>query len=208
MGNLLTRRRELILASGGSSEWDYEWDYTMGLPTSYGWTRTGSALGDKTKYSLEDEYVKLYVLSNAYNIHLVAPGSNNSVGVLEAVYATSSLSNYQLSYLTFSDGETFGITLRTQYSTNYKGIYLVDGTGMSTNTKLVSLTRNHYYKMRIESDGTNGKVWIDDELKKTFALSEMTSGIRATEVYLTSVSSGNSPSQIMLQSLKLKRQSV
>lgn len=42
MGELLMRRREMVMPGGASSEWDSDWEYTNGAPTVEGWVQSGS----------------------------------------------------------------------------------------------------------------------------------------------------------------------
>ena len=53
MGDLL-RRRMMILPGDGLPEWDYEWDYTMGLLSNNGWEKKVSGTASETLTSTGD----------------------------------------------------------------------------------------------------------------------------------------------------------
>lgn len=161
MGNLLTRRRELILASGGSSN-GFDWDYTMGLPTDYGWTRADSS-GSNATETIRTDDVRIYVKNSNYGFKLYA-GFENAIGELEATYALAG--DYCNSMMFLSDGATYAFGVRVQHSSNYKGIYLYTASSIGSMTKVMTITKNVNYKIKLVTDGTWGYVYVDDVLKK------------------------------------------
>ena len=159
MGDLLTRRRELILASGGSSEWDVEWDYTMGLPEDSGWTKdaTGTSIA-----TLTDSCVQIRAQNSNQHLGYSWP-NQNSIGVFEAEYSFTNA--YCNSTLFIGNDIDVVNGIRGQYSANYKGIYLYTATAIASMRKLQSASQNTYYKITVVLNGANSKVLVDDVLK-------------------------------------------
>ena len=200
MGDILTRRRELILASGSQPEWDIDWDYTMGLPTANGWTRTDSS-GSNASQTLRDNDVRIYVKNSSYNL-IYSAGTNNSVGAIEVDFAHTN--NYGVLLLFFGDGESSALGIRAQYNANYKGIYLFDSSGVATMTKIQSISQNTYYKVRLVTDGTYGYVYVNDSLKANQVdLSTISTSNYQTRCTITSTGSSNA-NYTTIKSLRAK----
>ena len=163
MGDLLIRRRELILDGNAPlPEWDYEWDYTKGLPTATGWTK--ETLGTTTE-AIESTYLKVTVKGASGNY--IRYKNNDYLvnkGVIEVQFkgVTSNNIGFRVS---ISNG-TSGLAIRHQYSSSYKGIYLLDNATFSNCTKLVtSSSATTTYTVRLEIDNGVGQVYINDSLK-------------------------------------------
>lgn len=166
MGNLL-RRREMILSGGGLPEWDYEWDYTMGLPS-----------GDMTRYSnLSTVYESL--VSDGLRMETTGNGAilryqngttlMASTGVIEAKmkFACRSSNYGGWVFIRFSNG-TNGIAICfVQLSTAVAGqkIVLWDTTSaLSYATQIGSFVSNRYYVVRCVLKGEFADVYIDGNL--------------------------------------------
>lgn len=198
MGNLLTRRRELILASGGSSEWDVEWDYTMGLPENNGWTKDATGTSSAT---LTDSCVQIRAQNS--NQHLDYSWSNqNSIGVFEAEYSFTNA--YGNSTMFIGNGVDTVNGTRNQYSANYKGIYLYTATTIANMRKLQSAASNTYYKITIVLNGANSQVLVNDVIKadnidlSTITMSSYPTRLRFSSSHSTTAATYN------LKSMRLK----
>lgn len=163
MGNLLTRRREMILAAKAPSEWDSEWKFANGAPTVKGWVRGGSSGNEAmtaTGYQIRGYYytqdvtttkgiieAKLKIINERSNLTasralLRIGDANNSILVIFANYSS-----------------TIGIYLN-DYSSSLGGGNVVKG------TKIGDFQLGGEYTVKITIDGAVGSVEINGVLVK------------------------------------------
>ena len=148
-----------IASSPTPPAWDFEWTYEDGLPDSNGFTKTTSGTNSAT---LRDTDVRLYVKGSSAAIRYIY-GQNNTVSVVEAEFMITS--NNGIAYVTLYDGNSNIIGVRCQYSSNYKGVYLMTSTSIGSMTKLQTIALSTRYKVRLVLDGSYGYVYVDDVLK-------------------------------------------
>ena len=175
----------MILPSS-SSEWDIDWDYAMGvLPTDRGWTRTDTSESNATQ-TLRDTDVRVYVKNSSYGLTYNAERTN-SIAVLETEFQfTNDFGNLMMFV---SDGESYDFGIRAQYSQNYNGIYLYTATTISSMTKVQSMSKNTYYKLRLVTDGYYGYLYVNDVLKAgQVDLDTMVATSRTTRIRVTDAS--------------------
>lgn len=186
----LLRRREMLQASGGGPEWDYEWDYTKGLldATGNGFEKITSG----GSVSIIDTYLRFSGSSSLYTSY--AMPTFYTTGVMEAEILTATNAQMQLY---FGNGE-YGVGIRLQTSANYKGIYL----GTSLSTKLVTAAASTKYKVRLVLKGTTADVYVDDNL--VLADEDVTTLTSCYRVYVTGLGTGGASQQSRLYSLKMK----
>ena len=144
----------MIAASGDNSpEWDFEWIPSMGNPEN-----NGLALSTQGAYTVNLYSTHLSVTQGGSSNYVIYKYPNTyQTGVAEyRVWLTGSNAKF---YLYFGNGE-YGIGVRFQYSTNYKGIYL----GPSLSTNLITAELNTLYKIKLVLKGTLGDVYVDDVL--------------------------------------------
>ena len=193
MGNLLTRRRELILASGALPEWDYEWDASKGLLNQNGNGFQYEAVGSGGyACSIVNDYLQFRGSSSNYKRYNYP--TTYTTGVMEAeIYVTSNA----VMIIQFSDGEHYiGAGLRS--SSSYQGIYL--GTG--TTTKIVSASASTKYKVRLVlKSGLLGDVYVNDVLQEEDVdLTDYSGSV----IRITGRGSGSGNVYSRLYSLKMK----
>ena len=185
MGNILTRRRELILADG-ASDWDVEWDVSKGLPEATGFTKTGSrpeTLGELSFYYTAN--------GSSYNNYDWSPVP--SIGVMECQVRCQSNARFQMFF--YYNGA--GISCRLQTSDNYKGLYL----GESTATKLKTAAASTTYTIKIVLKGSAGDIYMDDEL---VAQDQTISYANGDLLRFSGRGTGNTYRQINIYSVKMK----
>ena len=157
--DMMTRRRAMM-AGIALPEWDYEWDYTDGLPENNDWVKATSGSGAS---SLQSSYVRMQTAGASSYITYRNPETfNMSRGVLEAVMAItlpSGATGY--SRLCLGNG-TKGIHILVHAPT--KTIKLYDNGTIAQSTTIKSnIVSNTFYTIRLVLDGGYGDVFIDDE---------------------------------------------
>lgn len=180
----------MVQASGGGPEWDYEWDYTKGLldKEGNGFEKITSGGGA----SIIDTYLRFSGSSSSYTSY--AMPTFYTTGVMEAEMLTGT--NAQMR-LYFGNGE-YGIGVRLQTSSSYKGIYL----GSTVTTKLVTAESSTKYKVRLVLKGTTADVYVDDTL--VLPDEDVTTLTSCYRVYVTGLGTGGASQQSRLYSLKMK----
>ena len=150
------------MASGGGSEWDYEWDASMGvLPTERGWERVDTS-GTDSYANLSSGSLYIYAKNSNKPYTIDSEATPNAVSVLEAEFSFSGTHGIALMYL--SDGGDNTLAIRAQYTSNYKGIYLWTTSSISGMRKLLTISQGTWYTVRLVLDGTYGQVYINDQL--------------------------------------------
>lgn len=154
MGELLIRRREMILPSAAPSEWDYEWYYTDGIPSADdGWTKIGAdtptitASGMKVNRSYFDKDVEI------------------THGVIEAKFTASSFrttSNANRALLRIGDADNSIYVVFRRYSGN--NIRLWTASNINNGQIIGSFTFGSTYIVRITINGAVGTVEVNDEV--------------------------------------------
>lgn len=154
MGELLIRRREMILPSAAPSEWDYEWYYTDGIPSADdGWTKIGAdtptitASGMKVNRSYFDKDVEI------------------THGVIEAKFTASSFrttSNTTRALLRIGDADNSIYVVFRRYSGN--NIRLWTASSINNGQIIGSFTFGSPYIVRITINGAVGTVEVNDEV--------------------------------------------
>lgn len=144
-----------MLAGSSLPEWDYEWDYTKGLPGNNGWTKSTS--GTVTE-ELRDTDVRIGVAkSSSYFRYIWSTG--NSKAVFEAAFTMTSNNNYN--FMSVGNGIDERMRVRIQYSANYKGIYIANADAIGGMTKLATLALNTEYVFRLVLDSGYGSVYLN-----------------------------------------------
>ena len=153
MGNLLTRRRELILAGESPlPEWDYVWSYSSGKYLSEdGWTKqiTGTASEE-----FSGGYMYLLGKSDGHIDHTWPSTYNKGVMYVAFRQTTSSAT----SRFFFGNGST-SIGVRPNYTSSQKKIFLNDAASISNATPLTSFSYNKTWNLWLAFDNGVGQVW-------------------------------------------------
>lgn len=154
MGELLIRRREMILPSAAPSEWDYEWYYTDGIPSADdGWTKSGAdtptitASGMQVNRSYFDKDVEI------------------TNGVIEAKFTVSSFrttSNATRVLLRIGDADNSIYVVFRRYSGN--NIRLWTASNINNSQIIGSFSFGSTYIVRITINGALGTVEVNDEV--------------------------------------------
>lgn len=156
--DMMTRRRTMM---GPLPEWDFEWDYTKGLPENNGMTHTTSGTASS---SMQSTYLKVTTGTSSSGNYYYPP-SNNSQNTIEfkcAVTYGSSPNGYVRVQVT--DG-AHGIQVIMRPSS--KTIFVRDTSDFSTCTVIGSLASSTYYTIKMVLDGTKGYVYLDGTLVYT-----------------------------------------
>ena len=165
MGNLLTRRRELILPSA-SSEWDYEWNAQTDqiFPPSPAVKQSGGTVAEE----LAERYISLKTAggSGTRYIQYAIPSLRASTGVLEAcfgvVYRASNAGGW--GRVCFGD-ENGGVSvIFSAQSANSGKICLWDKSSVGSCTQIGTFKSGDQQKIRIELDNGVGRVFLNDVL--------------------------------------------
>lgn len=176
--------------------WTKEWTWEDGLPGDNGFTKTASGTSSETIRD-DIECISIYVKGTSAGIGY-AYANTYDVGVIEAKIR---LNSGQLgARLSYGDGSN-AVSIRIQYSSNYKGIYLEDTASLGT--KLMTTELGVDYTVRIERNGTTGKVFVngvclDDDTGLALA------SLGRTETRLLIFGASSSAAYARLMSLKVK----
>ena len=193
MVGILRRRGMMVEAGSGPSptpEWDYEWDYTKGLLNSDGWTRTTSS--GSPSATITSDYLDLYGSSTNY-YNFTYPESC-TIGVMEAEIYSANNAQIQIR---FGNGE-YGVGVRLQTSSNYKGIYL----GSALTTKIVSASTDTKYKIKMVLKGTTADIYVNDVLR--LEDEDVTSLTTCADILVSGRASSTTNRHTRLYSLKMK----
>lgn len=155
------RRREMVLPSAPLPEWDYEWDYTQGLPDANGWTKVVSGTATAT---LQSNGVKLANASVSSYITYRNPSEFNlAKGVIEATFIFNrGAAAYQgYARLCFGNGVD-----GTQISINATdlSVRLYDDANPRYGTLLTTLVNNTEHTFKLVLDNGIGSVYMDGVL--------------------------------------------
>lgn len=136
-------------------EWDCEWAGTDGvLPTGAGFTKaTNGTVAEK----LLTQSVQIKPKGSTSWLRYDYD-SNDVVGVMEAEIAIFIKNGYFI--LRFGNG-TEELSVRIQYSDNYKGIYLRDATTISSMTKLATIALSTRYVIKMVLRANDADVYLD-----------------------------------------------
>lgn len=149
------KRRRAMMAGIALPEWDVEWAGTDGvLPTEIGFDKFSNGTVTET---LLQQSVRIASKGSSswlrYNYD-----SNDVVGVIEAEVAIWSKNGYFV--LRFGNG-TEELSVRIQYSDNYKGIYLRDATTLASMTKLATISMSTKYVIKMVLRANDAGVYLD-----------------------------------------------
>lgn len=154
MDNLMLRRRQMmqLAAAPSPSEWDYEWTYTDGVPTSSEWTKTGADTPSIVTGGMQ--------VNRSYFTKDIAITN----GVIEAKftipsYRTSSNTNRAL--LRIGDSSNCIYVIFYRYSANKICLYDASNLQSSNPTLLGSFSWGSEYTVRININGSTGSVEIN-----------------------------------------------
>ena len=171
-------------------DWDYEWDYTKGLLDANG--NGFEKLTSGGSVSITGTYLQFAGSSSSYTSYAMPTGY--TTGVMEAELYTTS--NAQMR-LYFGNGE-YGIGIRLQTSSNYKGIYL----GNTLTTKLVTAAASTKYTIRIVLKGTTGDVYVNGNLVSEDT--DVTSLTACSKISVFGLGTGSASQKSRLYSIKMK----
>lgn len=152
MGELLIRRRELLLPSSAPSEWDYEWHFTDGLPSNDGWTKSGADTPTMTAAGLET--ARTY-----YTRELPI-----TKGVIEAKFAiknTRTSMNRNRALLRIGNSSKAVYVVFTRYNSNLIVLYDDSNLQSSNPTQIGTFTWGGEYTVRLSINGAVGSVEIN-----------------------------------------------
>lgn len=199
--DMMTRRRAMM-AGIALPEWDVEWDGTMGLPGNNGFD--ASVVGNASQTLLTQSVRTTSNNSSSYVQYNY--GSNAVIGVLETSLRIGSASgSYYLAR--FGNGSN-EISVRMQYTSSYKGIYLRNASAIDSMTKLKTITTGTTYKIKLVLKATTADVYIDDALSQSdVALSDIPYSSSYKGVYYQSTSASNQSGVVYSMKLKLGRTS-
>lgn len=189
MADLLIRRRGMEI-SPLQKEWDYEWDYSKGLLDANGNGFTKTTMGGSV--SITGTYLQFAGTSSSYTSYTWP--TNYTTGVIEAELYTAS--NAQMR-LYFGNG-TYGIGIRLQTSSNYKGIYL----GNTVTTKLMTASALTKYKIRLVLKGSTADIYVNDSIQSSDV--DITSLTACKNIYVSGLGTGGASQKSRLYSLKMK----
>lgn len=175
---------------------EVSWTYTDGLPTVKGFEVYGSG-GTET------------MTENGLSISLSGNGNNRgysyantaSTGELEVTFRIGS--SQTRAYIGFGDGDSNIILIRVQYSTNYKGIYLNNASGVADMTNLMTPSQNTDYTIKLVMDNGYADVYINGTLMQ----SNVDLSTMVTSTYTTRIvdsPSGNNASVLVLKAMSIK----
>lgn len=155
------RRRTMMSppASSPGDTWDFEWDYTMGLPENNGMTKTTS--GTPLVYSLTEDGLKISTRNNSY-VALALPTATMVTGVAECTFIphNNTSNGSQNLRLNASNGTNGGATLM---SANY--FRRMDNSSVpGSSTPILQFVNDTEYTERIVLKGTTFDVYINGEL--------------------------------------------
>lgn len=155
MGDLLTRRRGLILASGAPREWDYEWSYSSGkYPDQEGWTKT---TGGTASVAFTNGYMVTTVTDTASYVKWTYPQAY-SKAVLQVGFRLTT-NKAALVRVFLGDGVSSSIGVRANYSSGKHYLYLQDGSTTDTMTRLGAFEYAKTYQLKLVLDNGFGEVW-------------------------------------------------
>ena len=142
------------------------WDYTMGLPENNGMTKVVAAAGSTT-ITMTENGLNIRPSGEGAGVIYKIPFSDNCF--IEATFVVKEKNN-NIRMLLQTDIKNVLYT-RTQYSDNYKGVYLANGNGgtLADMTLLQSVTTGSTYKIKMVRNGNTGSVYINDVLKTNSA---------------------------------------
>jgi len=201
MGDIL-RRRQLMRAEASLPEWDYEWDYTKGLPAETGWTKQTNKT---TSEVIESTYLKVTSGGGSSNyIRYVNSNYLTSKGVIEVDFAGVTSSN-TIFYISISDG-TNGLSVRSYYTSSYKGIYLGDASSIANCTKLITSSKaTNRYVVKLVIDNGYGDVYINNTLyASNIDLSTIVNSYTLTQFRFSNNSTGSGSVTGRFYSVKVK----
>lgn len=146
-------------ASSPVETWDFEWDYTMGLPENNGMTKTIS--GTVLVYSLTEDGLNISTNNSSY-VALALPTTTMTTGVAECTFIPHNSTNggTQNLRLNASNGSNGGATLMT---TGYFR-RMDNSSGPNIATAFYRYVNDTEYTERIVLKGTKFDVYINGEL--------------------------------------------
>lgn len=179
-----------------TSEWDVDWSYTDGLPTVKGFTLIEN---DNATASLGNDGLELTITNKDNKIGWDYP-TNGTKRVFECEFVLKQNNNVTVC---LSEDGTNGVAIRAQYSSNYKGIYLIDAGTIGSMTKLKTITNvNGQYKIKLVVDNGVGAVYIDDVLVADNV--DTSAQYYTTHTHFTCTNAATGTANGLLISMKLK----
>lgn len=155
MIDMMQRRRGMIKLQEQSSDWDYEWDYTQGLLSSNGFTKTIS--GTEAAEALQEDGV---LISSAFGSYIrfdaVQPTMSVGVGEYLVVLNESNATGAQNLRLCLSNG-TNGV----QVYVNSSRWRIMNRDNPSAGTIIANAVNGETYRVRLELGETASDVYIN-----------------------------------------------
>lgn len=150
-----------------AEEWDIEWDYTDGLPENNGFTKTyTNGIATMKDNGLECTGKNLaYTPNNEQNC---------TKAVFECVFIPEILSSQSSPNAEGIKFAVFNGTRATTISINSNGICGYKASISGYEIAYSNISVNTEYKIRIETEGNTGTVYLNDELIYTVALATTT----------------------------------
>ena len=182
MVSLMQRRREMMQTTGASPlpEWDYEWDWSDGIMSNNGWTKTyNGTVYEEVQTS--DQRVRTGARRTDNWIKLTRTSLNTSTGVLQVHHVITGSNNWFVE-LTLGNG-TGGIRVRFQFTSSYQGIYLVDSSNIANMTKLTSLAGGTEHTTKLLLNGSYADVYDNNVMLVSNVSISSIVGATDTEYY-------------------------
>ena len=171
------------------------WNYTDGLPSNNGFTKTTSGTATET---IETNDLRLDVSGGNGSEIRYAYDYTPTSAVLEARFKPTGNNFFYI--LTLKDA----FAIRCQYSNNYKGFYLCDSTaGIASTTKIADMTADTEYTVRIVLDSGYADVYINGSIAASH-IDISTCVIYKTFTGIRLVSAGSSPIVSYLYSINME----
>ena len=192
---LMRRRGMMELPSSVPVEtWDFEWDYTMGLPENNGMTKTTSGSNTVT---LEANGVKVKNGSTSSYVRWDAPTASCTTGVIEAKFLVHpSTGNYNNFRMCISNGTNGGGT-----ATPKNNLCIMDSNSVANYTVVSSYTHDVFHTERIVLRDNVFDVYLDGNLVVSNSPVSNIVYTTGNRVFIQSMTSSN---YAIVQSIKFK----
>lgn len=165
--DMMTRRRAMM-AGIALPEWDVEWDYTMGLPTTVpGFSLLSSGTGSITMTE-SGLYIRAGSSSSAYRYYTLLD-YGCTTGVMEAVLtipSESATANRAFGFLQISN-TTEALRCYFFHSATTDKLRLDNGSELKGGTGVFDFSYDTEMTVRLEIDNGVGQIYLDGVLKKS-----------------------------------------